>query len=275
MTQNLALLAILSSFLYGCAGIGQQQQTSKLTPERISVTVYTDSASSTDFVIRRASGDTLLGSSQQVSLLLVQADETIAKMPMEFTSMGAPGRSETVTTTMTVRTQTMALPKYDSMVVEVVKNGVIQRYGVVQSRLQVTTRTLTLQPNGPVAADTSALQLLTSYSQDGKQYTFTATAHRRRQVPGEYFPSSEQLRIRIINGKGAVVWSSSEGLAFLTMIYPVEPSGVGEMHEYSLTWNGVQSDGTPLPAGLYTVEYTLPVKPLAYSTSVTGEFPLE
>lgn len=274
MMKYLVLYAMLSSFFLGCAGTNQLP-TTPTNPVRIGMVVVSDTSSISNFVILRAAGDTLLGSSQEISLLFVRSDKTASKLPMTMSSMGAPGRSETATMMITCRTNAGALPKYDSVVVEVVNNDQIQRYGVDLDTSRYVTHTLKLRPIDGAEKDTSALQLLTSYAQDGSEYTFTVNALRRREVPGEYFPSSEQLRIRIINGKGAVVWSSSEGLAFLTMIYPVEPSGVGDMHEYSVSWNGMQSDGTPLPAGLYTIEYTLPVKPLPYSTTVKGTFPLE
>lgn len=275
MTHRLAVGALFVALFYGCAGTGQQQQAVKLSSERIRIAISADSSTKTDFVILRPAGDTILGSSQDIALLFVQSDKTIAKVPMTVTSMGAPGRSETATTTITCRLKTSAVPKHDSMLLEVTNNGRIQRYGIDHDPLLHTIHTLHSQPIDGAPTDTSAVQLLTSYAQDGKEYTFTATALRRREVPGEYFPSSEQLRIRIINGKGAVVWSSNEGLAFLTMVYPVEPAAVGQMHEYSLTWNGLQSDGSPISAGRYTIEYTLPVKPLPYSTTVSGTFPLE
>lgn len=275
MTQRLAVGALLVALLYGCAGTGQQQQAVQQASNRIGIVVTTDSSTMTEFVILRPAQDTLLGSSQKVFLLFLHSDTTILKMPMTVTSMGAPGRLETVTTTITCRVAADALPEHDSLAVEATTNGHIARYGVDRDTSGLIVRTHTSKSIVGTPKDTSALQLLTSFSHDGSEYTFTATALRRREVPGEYFPSSEQLRIRIINGKGAVVWSSNEGLAFLTMVYPVEPAAVGQMHEYSLTWNGLQSDGTPISAGRYMIEYTLPVKPLPYSTTVSGTFPLE
>ncbi len=275
MTEHFTLLAIMGLFIFGCAGTGPKHQKALKGLERFDVVVSTDSSTMTDFVILRPAEDTVLRSLQEISLLFVHSDTTILKMPMTITSMGAPGRSETVTTSIACRVSTDALPKYDSLAIEATTNSHIARYGVDRNTSGLIVRSLTSQKIVGAPKDSSALQLLTSYAQDGNEYTFTATALRRREVPGEYFPSSEQLRIRIINGKGAVVWSSSDGLAFLTMVNPVEPAGVGEMHEYRLTWNGLQSDGTPLPAGRYAIEFTLPVKPLAYSTTVMGTFPLE
>ena len=212
----------------------------------------------------------------EVILELISSDGSSQTYPMSMSSMGAPGRSETITETVSVRLPRMHFFAASSFVVKTHHSASEMSYPVrivqepsTQGKEEAPEF---LQPQ----SDTAALALIPSFQQNADStIRFTVRAVRRRIVDSEYFPSSELVRIRIINRKGQIVWSSNDGLAFLTMIYPVEPQMVGGVHDYTLDWNGRTTSGDPVPSGTYTMEVTLPTKPLAYTTSFTISFPLQ
>ena len=97
---------------------------------------------------------------------------------------------------------------------------------------------------------------------------FGVVAKRNRIVENEYIPTSETLRVDILNQKGAVVWSSGMGQNFLQVINPVLPKSTGESHKYTVEWDGFASNRIPLNPGDYIVRMTIPAKPNPYTASI-------
>ena len=190
--------------------------------------------------------------------------------------MGAPGRSETITETVSARLPRDRFSAARSFAVQALHaESTISYPARISNESSPEVQETAFDALEP-QADTAALALIPSFQQNpDSTIRFTVRAVRRRIVDSEYFPSSEQLRIRIMNRKGQIKWSSNDGLAFLTMIYPVEPQMVGGVYDYTLDWNGRTTLGDPIPSGTYTMEVTLPSKPLAYTTSFTISFPLQ
>jgi hypothetical protein len=97
---------------------------------------------------------------------------------------------------------------------------------------------------------------------------FVCYVTRITKAEKQYFGSSELLRAVISDEKGRVMWNSDAGQNYLQMIYPVLPEREGDTHKYSVFWNGVKKDGTPLPPGLYQVRLTLLTKPKPFESFV-------
>lgn len=95
--------------------------------------------------------------------------------------------------------------------------------------------------------------------------TFGVNAIRNKIVENEYIPTSEIFRVDILNKKGHIVWSSGYGQNFLQVVNPVLPIAKGEIHKYTVEWNGKSSNQIPLIPGEYTVKMTIPAKPFPYS----------
>lgn len=96
---------------------------------------------------------------------------------------------------------------------------------------------------------------------------FRLRVRRVQEVEGEYFPSSERLRVEVFQGVKRL-WSSDAGVAFLQVIGAVEPVAVGMEHVYQYRWNGRLNTGQELSAGIYEVRLTLPARPFAYGVTV-------
>lgn len=218
--------------------------------------VPTDNESLFRAVIDQASVDLLQGWTE-LWLSVTTLDSLRFRFPVTVTSMGAPGRSETVTSNMTAEIPASVARK--GMAIELF------------ARKQQNEQTFTTK----AVIDTAALKLTPSIEQTAEGiYRFILRAERRRNMPDEYFPSSEQLRVTIVDRKGSLVWTSNEGLAFLTMIMPVEPMSRGSVYEYVTEWNGTGMSGEPLQAGRYNIQFLLPVKPSPYSESVDITLPI-
>lgn len=272
-TMNLLSTFALLLALAGCSGSsGMSVQSHKRSSFElpIGVTVRFDSSTLSYTVIVDPVDASRLKRASQLTLLVFRANST-DEFPMSMTSMGAPGRSETVTTMITGSFSSAALRGYDSLGIVAQLDGENVHYGVEPKTAQdVSHYDISHDP-----ADTFAVKLLVSYRRNADStITFTARALRQRAVEGEYFPSSEHLRLRLINGKGQIVWASNVGMAFLTMVSSVEPTVAGGFHDYTADWNGMADDGLPPPAGTYRLEVLLPVKPLAYATIVELRLPL-
>lgn len=82
---------------------------------------------------------------------------------------------------------------------------------------------------------------------------------RLRPDQSEYFPTSERLRVEILNSSGKPLWRSDDSKNFLQVISEVEPKMVGQIHRYSLL--------IPFLAILkhkdhkFTFRLSLPIKP--------------
>ncbi len=241
------VLLTLASLTWGC-GTASQDLTSRVLSDTISVRIVPGPTPAALRVVTEQTSVPLLSGSTEAELRIRAADSTVMRYPLAFASMGAPGRTETLTTMITADIPAELAANALEMSIRATADSKERIFSV---RAQVDTAALELTPS------------MTKQS-DGT-YQFLLRATRRRIIPGEYFPSSEQLRIAIYNGKGASVWSSNDGMAFLTVVMPVEPALQGASHLYTLDWNGMSSQGARLPSGRYRVQLTLPVRPAPYS----------
>ena len=91
--------------------------------------------------------------------------------------------------------------------------------------------------------------------------------------PGEYLPSSENLRIVISNESGQVVYRSDYQQQFLSIVTVLEPQTSNQMQRYAAPWTGKTMNGGQAESGTYTAEIIIPARPKAYSTSTTFEWP--
>lgn len=97
---------------------------------------------------------------------------------------------------------------------------------------------------------------------------------KRIYVPqGEYLPTSETFRALISDGKGAVIWRSDAGMAFLSIVTNVEPQSANAVHRYVMPWDGKDIGGQRVPAGDYHVDFIVPARPKPYTTSMTFRWP--
>ncbi|MGQ9818648.1 MAG: hypothetical protein ACUVQ1_01795 [Candidatus Kapaibacteriales bacterium] len=84
---------------------------------------------------------------------------------------------------------------------------------------------------------------------------------RIRPSEEEYFPSSERLRVEILNSTGKSIWRSDEGVYFLQIIGKVEPIEIGKVHRYSLSIpKEIVSKVTSKP-DKFTFRLSLPIRP--------------
>ncbi len=98
---------------------------------------------------------------------------------------------------------------------------------------------------------------------------------RRVFVPrGEYLPSSEMLRVRVLAENGDVVWRSDEDIAFLALVSLVQPQTAGRLHVYEMPWNGRTSAGKQMRAGTYRAEFIIPARPNEYVAFLDFTWPL-
>ena len=98
---------------------------------------------------------------------------------------------------------------------------------------------------------------------------------RRVFVPhGEYLPSSEVFRIRILDEHGEIVWASDYDMAFLAIVSLVQPQTSGRLHIYEMPWNGRMLNGRRMKPGRYTAEYIIPSRPLEYRTTREFSWPV-
>lgn len=276
-THTMKLMSIVGLLLAiaGCSsssGVSRQSEAHLLRENPIGIVLRADTINMSYTVIVESVDATRLKGASQV-ILQVYHDVKRQEIPMLITSMGAPGRSETITTMITCTIPSANLRSFDSL-------GISARLDDGDHNFSVTVKNASAYgPSGvtadPAPSDTAAVQLLVSYRRNpDSTFTFTARALRRRTVEGEYFPSSEHLRLRMINGKGQIVWSTNTGMAFLTMVSPVEPAAVGSVHDYEADWDGRDEDGQTLPGGSYRMEVVLPSKPVPYVTVVDLKLPL-
>jgi hypothetical protein len=118
---------------------------------------------------------------------------------------------------------------------------------------------LELQPFAKASSDTSV--------------DIGATARRIFVPQGEYLPTSEAFRVIISDGKGAVVWRSDAGVAFLSVVTLVEPQAANAVHRYEMPWDGRDLAGNRVPDGEYHADIIIPARPKPYATSFTVTWP--
>lgn len=77
----------------------------------------------------------------------------------------------------------------------------------------------------------------------------------------EYFPTSERLRVEVLNSMGKGLWRSNDGVYFLQVIGKVEPDKVGMIHRYPLLIPKEVVSKIANRQDKFTFRLTLPIKP--------------
>ncbi len=101
---------------------------------------------------------------------------------------------------------------------------------------------------------------------------FGVAAQRVRGALVDYFPSSEHIRLEVLDEAGRVVYNSSDGAQFLQQVTPVEPIKKGIVQRYTITWLGTNSKGEAVPDGKYVAKLSIMAKPMAYTSTVPFEW---
>ncbi len=90
---------------------------------------------------------------------------------------------------------------------------------------------------------------------------FSVDAKRIYVENKEYLPSSELLRIEILNKSGKPIFASNNNMNYFQVIKQVLPSEIGDRYIYQYTWNGKDNYYKKLPQGDYTVLLVIPSIP--------------
>jgi len=253
------MLGVLMSAMLAWA-LGCRSASSQSAPpngiDTVSVRIIPGPSPAMSRLVTNIESIPLLARSSEAELIVLLADSSSMRFPLVMTSMGAPGESKSVTTMITADLPSQVL---SGMLDLSVRASIDSKERLYNVRAEIDTAALELSPSLTMNADGT--------------YRFGLRVTRRRLVPGEYFPSSEQLRVTVYNGKGSLVWSSDHGMAFLSVVMPVEPELNGASHQYTLDWNARASDGSKAPSGRYRVQLMLPVRPAPYSCSLDVVLP--
>jgi len=97
------------------------------------------------------------------------------------------------------------------------------------------------------------------------------SAKRKYKKENEYLPSSEDLRVKVKTQSGKTIWLSNYGKNFLQVISEVNPVEVGDVHVYSIKWDGKSRSGKLFKSGSYIVELTIPAQPDNYTVTLKYE----
>lgn len=85
----------------------------------------------------------------------------------------------------------------------------------------------------------------------------------------EYLPSSEAMRVGIYSAKGRKpIWSSNNGVNYLTVIKKVQPSEVGKIHINSIVFDKSSDNIKSMPQGFYNISFLIPARPEVFSTEI-------
>lgn len=79
-----------------------------------------------------------------------------------------------------------------------------------------------------------------------------------------YFPSSEQLRIEIVDSNSSTIWNSNHEKSYMTVVGRVLPENAGEIYKYELQWTGKARNNKKIVSGAFGVHFILPVSPIPY-----------
>lgn len=119
----------------------------------------------------------------------------------------------------------------------------------------------------------SPLDLAPAIEKNDGQIDFILNATRLKNIDNEYFPDSEEFRVKIFDKSGRFIWQSNKGQNYFMAIQDVLPLEKGQTYEYRLSWDKTDNKGNPVPPGNYSAELILPSKPFEYKTNM--EFTIE
>ena len=105
--------------------------------------------------------------------------------------------------------------------------------------------------------------------QGNSVYDIKLNSIRLANRENEYLPSSELMRVGIASAKGkSTLWSSNDGMNFMTVIKKVQPAGVGEIYVNSIVFDKSSDNVKSMPAGNYYLHFVIPAKPEIISTEI-------
>lgn len=96
------------------------------------------------------------------------------------------------------------------------------------------------------------------YKITNNSFSFSLELQKIKDFNQYYFPSSEELRVIVKDGKGKTILNTSEGRAFFDAISPVEPQELKGKRGYAYTFTGINIFKDTDEIELYLI---LPVKP--------------
>lgn len=96
------------------------------------------------------------------------------------------------------------------------------------------------------------------YKITNNSFSFSLELQKIKDFNQYYFPSSEELRVIVKDGKGKTILNTSEGRAFFDAISPVEPQELKDKRGYAYTFTGINIFKDTDEIELYLI---LPVKP--------------
>jgi hypothetical protein len=176
------------------------------------------------------------------------------------------GRNSTASTTLHARTDLYLPDKYNAADYSI--------HLLITTDSAIYENVFPLEKIILLATDTTAMFDLTPSIGDitDSSATFYLKAERLKTKMGEYFPTSETLRVQILSKKGVLEWSSDNNMNFLQVITSVLPVNLGEPYTYSVKWNGRKNDGTPLKKGTYNAIMMLVMNPRIYTKQITFDW---
>ncbi len=107
-------------------------------------------------------------------------------------------------------------------------------------------------------------------NENDKSIEFAVLAVRNK-IKEEFIPSSEELRLEVLNFKGRQIYSSQTGINFLQIILPVFPENIGNYYLYKQTWDFKTDENNLVVPGKYTINLMIPALPTPYKVNLTLE----
>lgn len=76
-----------------------------------------------------------------------------------------------------------------------------------------------------------------------------------------YFPSSERLRIELLDKKVKLVWNSNYNQNYLAVVGELNSKQIGEINYYKILWNKKDLNKNKIEPNEYIINYILPLQP--------------
>ncbi|MFH1050764.1 MAG: hypothetical protein V1779_07520 [bacterium] len=90
----------------------------------------------------------------------------------------------------------------------------------------------------------------------------------RKRIIEEYIPTSEDVRVEVLNSKNKPAYNSQTGKNYMQVINPVYPESLGDSYVYRYSWDYRNNHGQRVPSGDYTIRLIIPAKPKPYITEI-------